>query len=116
MPDFVSKKTLYLNADRSKVVAEDDADATYLLAREGAVVAPEAVERYKVAVAEAETYDAVADHEAKHGAESEEQARAARRRMLEGEPDPDGPAVEGERGEKAAAPKANKAKAAAENK
>lgn len=38
MPQRISKKTLYLNADRSKVVAEDDPDAAFLFVRAGSAV------------------------------------------------------------------------------
>jgi hypothetical protein len=105
----VAKQTVYTNADRSEL-AEEGTPGALLLAREGAFISEVDAKQFKVKTDEDEVYDAVADHEAKHGGETEEQARAARQRMLEGQPDPDGPAVEGERsGVKASAPKENKA-------
>jgi hypothetical protein len=117
MPQRVSKKTLYLTSDRSKVVDEGDEDAAFLLVREGSAVDEAELARLeglglkvKLSTTDAKVYDARGDHEAKHGGETDDQARAARKRMLDGEPDPDGPAVEGERGDvKASAPKENKA-------
>lgn len=98
----VATKTVFLNAD-GEPVAEDDAGAATLLVREGTYISEGDAKRYNVATEPESLYDAVADHEAKHGGETEAQARAARTRMLEGQPDPDGPAVEGERGDVTAA-------------
>lgn len=123
MPQRISKKTLYLNSDRSKVVDEGDVDAAFLLVREGSAVDEAEVARLeglgvkiKLSTTDAEVYDAAADHESKHGGETDEQARAARQRIFDPnrEDDPDGPAVEGERSDvKADAPKDNKAVAKA---
>lgn len=43
---MIADKRYYLNADRSRVVEEDDPDATYLLAAEGADISNEDVARY----------------------------------------------------------------------
>lgn len=43
---FAAETRLYLNADKSAVVAEDSPEATYLLAPVGGYVAPEEVKRY----------------------------------------------------------------------
>lgn len=105
----VAKKTIYLNPD-GKPVAEDADDAATLLVREGTYISEADAKQYRVSTDEAPVYDAVADHAARHGGETDAQARAARERMLEGQPDPDGPAVEGERGDvKATTPTATKA-------
>lgn len=113
MPQFVSDKTYFLNADKSKVVAEDDPDASFLLVREGAAIDQAEADRYGLKLQAVEVYDAVADHAAKHGGETAADANARRTAMLAGEPDPDGSAVEGERGEKARAATENKAVAKA---
>lgn len=42
----IAEKRYYLNADRSRVVEEDDPSATYLLAAEGTDISNEDVERY----------------------------------------------------------------------
>ena len=44
--DVIAEKRYYLNADRSRVVEEDDTDATYLLAAAGDDISNEDVERY----------------------------------------------------------------------
>lgn len=93
----ISSKTLYLNADRSKVVDEGSPDAAFLLVREGAYLEKTEAERYGVSGEEPQAYDAIADHEAKHGGETQVEADQKRAAMLEGQPDPDGEPVDGER-------------------
>lgn len=46
----IAKKTLYLNADKTKAVPEGGEEAAYLLCREGCAVSDEDVEKYKVPV------------------------------------------------------------------
>jgi hypothetical protein len=46
MPNFVSDKRLYVNADRSKIVDETDPEATFLLVGEGGTVSDEDAEKY----------------------------------------------------------------------
>ena len=43
---FTSEKRLYLNADKSKVVEEDDPDASYLLVAAGGQVSDEHAKQY----------------------------------------------------------------------
>jgi hypothetical protein len=43
---FLSDKRLYLNADKSKVVEEDDPDASYLLVAAGGQVSDEHAKQY----------------------------------------------------------------------
>lgn len=45
---MIASKTLYLNADRSKVVNEGDKDAQFLLVREGQELADSEAEKYGV--------------------------------------------------------------------
>ena len=101
MPQRIAKETLYMNADRSKLVKEGDPDAAFLFVRKGSAINDAEAERlgFKASGSDTEPYDAVADHDEKHGGETELQAVEARQRMLAGQPDPDGPAVEGERGD-----------------
>jgi hypothetical protein len=107
---------LWLNADRSKVVSGDSEEAAFLLARAGSPVSDADAERYGVKTDDTPVYDAVADHAEKHGGETDAQAAQRRDAMLSPTGgDDDGPAAEGERG-KAAAPQANKARAASDNK
>jgi hypothetical protein len=113
----VAKKTVYLNADRTKMVSEGHADATFLLAREGAYISEADAKQYGVGGDEPQAYDAIADHAEKHGGETQEEADRKRLAMFEGQPGPDGPVVEGERSKKAIAPADNKARSRApENK
>lgn len=134
MPNKVSDKTLYLNADRTKVVDEGSEDAAFLLVREGGVLSAEDAERYGISGEDEVIYDAKRDHYEKHGGQDPTLDVAGRAAMLRGEDDPDGPAAPGERGNveeaaqteegdgpaqgdaKAARPAANKARTAAENK
>lgn len=44
----IADKTYFLNADKTKTVAEDSPDAAYLLAREGGQVSDEDVKKYGV--------------------------------------------------------------------
>lgn len=106
---FIADTTLYLNADRSAVVEEGSPDAAFLLVRAGAAVDDATAAQYKLTLQPAPVYDAQADHAAKHGGDTEAAARARRQRMLEGVQDPDGPPVEGERGNLEAAPDEPKA-------
>jgi hypothetical protein len=46
MPEFVSDKKLFLNADKSAVVDEDSPDAAFVLVGEGGTVSHEDAERY----------------------------------------------------------------------
>lgn len=46
MPQFVSDRRIYLNADKSAAVNEDSPDAAFLLAAEGGVVSDEDVKKY----------------------------------------------------------------------
>lgn len=114
MPVMASK-TIYLTADGSRVVDEGDADAAFLLARAGTAIDDATAQQYGISGEQPPVYDAVADHAEKHGGATPAQAAAARQDMLAGVPDPDGPAVEGERADVKAqrAPSANKAKAPA---
>ena len=104
----VVNKTLYLNADQTKVVDEGSEDAVFLLARKGTYLDDALAQQHGISGTEPEVYDAVADHEAKHGGESDLEAERARAATLEGEDDPDGPAAPGERG-KLADPNADQA-------
>lgn len=107
---YVATERLFLTAD-DRVVKEGDEAAVSLLVGEGGTLDDETAKKYKLKGGgdAPEVYDAVADHEAKHGGETDAEAEAKRQRMLEGQEDPDGPPVEGERDEKAAKAKANKA-------
>ena len=95
----VAKRTAFYNADKSKLVAEDSPDAAFLFVREGSAIRDnaEADRLGYTDFEDAALYDAVADHERKHGGETQQQADANRAAMLAGEPDPDGAPVEGER-------------------
>lgn len=123
MANKVAKEAIWLTADDQPVKA-GDARAACLLVAAGLELSDDEIAQYKVGklVADpAEAYDAVADHEAKHGGETPEQAAQARQRMLDGESDPDGPPAEGEHGNlddesKAAKARPNKAAKAPENK
>jgi hypothetical protein len=110
-PQRVAKRTAYYNADKTKLVKEGDPEAAFLFVREGSALRhPEEAERLKYSTfEEVDVYDAVADHTVKHGGETQAEADQKRAAMLAGVPDPDGPAVEGERGEKAQTPTATKA-------
>lgn len=101
----VAKRTAFYNADRSKLVAEDSPEASALFVREGTAVqdAAEAERLGYTDFEEAQVYDAAADHLVKHGHETAAEAERARQRMFAGQPDPDGPPVEGERDEKSLA-------------
>jgi hypothetical protein len=74
MPQRTAKKTLYLNADRTKLVDADDPAARFLLVREGSAVNESEVKRLEKAGVSlkalttegVEAYDARADHEARH--------------------------------------------------
>jgi len=46
MPEFVSDRKLFLNADKSAVVDEDSPDAAFVLVGEGGTVSHEDAERY----------------------------------------------------------------------
>ncbi len=107
---YVSKERLYLDAD-GKVVKDGDPSASTLLVGAGGELDDPTAKRYKLKGGDVKTYDAAADHEDKHGGETDAQAADAHARMLAGEPDPDGPAVTGERGDVKAtdAPPATKA-------
>src|SRR5215216_4592895 len=92
----------YYTADRSRVVGEGDPDAAYLLVNAGSSLDGlseadrKAYDNFAAGkVDTVQEYDAVADHAAKHGSETQAEADAAQQRMLAGEPDPDGPAVPG---------------------
>lgn len=105
MPQRKATETLYMNADKTKLVKEGDPDAAFLFVRKGSAINDAESQRYgfKVSGSDVTVYDAIGDHEDKHGGETEAEAKQKRTAMLEGVPDPDGPAVEGERGEKATA-------------
>lgn len=83
---FTSDRRLYLTAD-DEVVEDGDERAATLLVGAGGEVDDATAKRYglKLKGAAPEPYDAVADHEAKHGGETEAEADEARRRMLAGE-------------------------------
>lgn len=106
MPQRVSSKTLYLNADKSKFVDEDSPDAAFLFVRKGSAVNESEYKRLeglgvnmKAVTAEAHpNFDARAAHVAEFG---EPNAQVE---------------VERAAGTKAKAPAANKAKAPAEDK
>jgi hypothetical protein len=111
LTERISDKTLYLNADRTKVVEGDNnPEAAFLLVREGAALSQSDADQYGVKLQEVPAYDAVADHAAKHGAESDAEA-AAKRKAMFNKPDADGEPQEGERGTGA-----KNSKAARENK
>lgn len=112
-----SRETIYTNAERTKLVDETDDDAR-LLAREGAFISDADAKQFGVGTDEAPIYDAIADHTEKHAGETPEEARRKREAMLSATGgDDDGPAVDGERGEKARTlGTANKAKPAPSNK
>lgn len=110
MPERIATKDYYADAD-GKLVGADK--GTIIVARKGTVISDEVAERYGLKVQDTEVYDAVADHEEKHGNETDAEAQAKRTSMMEGVPDPDGPAVEGERGAKGRAATDNKALAKA---
>ena len=93
----VAVKTVYLNADKTRVVEEGSPDAMFLLAREGAFISEDDAARYGVTGATPAAYDAAAAHAIRHGGETQEEADRRRAAMLEGQ------------GEKAAAPVGNKA-------
>jgi hypothetical protein len=97
---YTSKHRLFLTADRSRVVRADDPEAAYLFVGAGGSVSDEDAQRYGLKdLGDApQVYDAKADHAAKHGNETQVEADAKHQAMLAGLPDPDGPAVEGERG------------------
>ena len=104
MPQRISKHTLYLNSDRSKVVKEGDPDAAFLLVREGSAVNESEVARLEKAgvkvnlsTDEAPDFDARAAHEAEHGT-NESRAAAAKAQAAPAE------------NKAVAAPAANKAK------
>jgi hypothetical protein len=118
-----STHRLFLTADRTRAVREGDPEAAYLLVNAGGQVSDADAERYGLADLNdaPAAYDAKADHEAKHGNETQAQADARHQAMLAGQPDPDGPAVDGERGDLADAKavkgaRPNKAAAPDENK
>lgn len=48
---MIAAKTVYLNADRTKAVAEGDKDARSLLVREGGEISDETVAKYEGAAA-----------------------------------------------------------------
>ena len=48
MPNLVSGRRLYVNADRSKIVDEGDPEASFLLAGEGATLTAEDVDKYEL--------------------------------------------------------------------
>lgn len=113
----IAKETVYLNQEQTETVDEGTEGAVFLLARAGTYVSEADAQRWGLEVDPDPVYDAVADHEAKHGGETDGQAQAKRQAMLAGQEDPDGPPVEGERGEKrAAGPSENKAAQPAEDK
>jgi hypothetical protein len=65
---FPSEKRLYLNADRTKVVAEDSPEASFLLVGEGGEVSDEDAKTYGLKAAEApETKQVKAPPENKGG-------------------------------------------------
>lgn len=117
MTQKVADRDYWADADGNLVDA-DDPNAAFLVARAGTAVSDAAAQRYGLdRLTEAEAYDAVADHAAKHGGETDAQAAEARQRMLSPTGgDDDGPAVEGERDEKALPRRSNKAAAAPEHK
>lgn len=47
---MIAKQTVFLSSDRSKAVPEGDADAKFLLVREGHEIEPETAEKYEGAV------------------------------------------------------------------
>lgn len=99
MPDRIADKDYYANAD-GKLVSE--ADAHIVVARKGTAISEDTAQRYGIkGGTEAPVYDAVADHEAKHGGETDADAEAKRARMFDPTKpgDPDGPPVAGERGD-----------------
>ncbi len=103
MADQIADQDYFADAS-GKLVTAGSPDAAFLVARKGTAISDEAATRYGIKnLQAAATYDAVADHEAKHGGETEAEAARKRQDMLAGVPDPDGPAVEGERGEDAKA-------------
>ena len=93
----VAVKTVYLNADKTRVVEESSPDAMFLLAREGAFISEDDAARYGVTGATPAAYDAAADHAIRHAGETQEEADRRRAAMLEGQ------------GEKGLAPVGNKA-------
>lgn len=83
MPQRISKKTLYLNADRTKIVAEDSPDARFLLVRAGSAVNESEVARLEKAgvkvnltTEDAVPFDARSVHDAEHANETPAQAKA----------------------------------------
>jgi hypothetical protein len=74
----VAKRTAFLNADKSKLVAEDSPDAAFLFVREGSAIRDnaEADRLGYTDFEDAALYDAGADHERKHGGETQQQADA----------------------------------------
>lgn len=54
MPQFVSDKRIYLNADKSAVVEEGHPDAAFLLAAEGGTVTAEQAKQYGLKAPKAE--------------------------------------------------------------
>ena len=112
----VAKERLYLTADGTRVVREGDPDAASLFVAKGRDVSDADIEKYQLAkLVEGGpvAYDAIADHDAKHGGETEQDAALKRQAMLDGQPDPDGPPADGERGnldeKQVTSPKATKA-------
>ena len=97
----VAVKTVYLNADKTRVVEEGSPDAMFLLAREGAFISEDDAARYGVTGATPAAYDAAAAHAIRHAGETQEEADRRRAAMLEGAVAPDG--------EKGLAPVGNKA-------
>lgn len=93
----ISQKTLFLNADKTQVVDEGSEDAAFLLVRAGSELNDEDAKRYGVGGEQPRRYDAIADHAAKHGGETVAEAGERRAAMLDGQPDPDGAPVPGER-------------------
>lgn len=100
MPDRIADKDYF--ADENGKLTKAGDSARVLVARKGTAISEAAAAQYGLdKLSEADTYDAVADHEAKHGGETDAEANEKRAAMMAGQPDPDGPAVAGERGEKA---------------
>ena len=83
MPQRVSKQTLYLNADKTKLVPEGDPDAAFLFVREGSAVNESEAARLEksgvkvnLSTEEVEPFDARAAHEALHAGETDAEAKA----------------------------------------
>lgn len=98
---YTATRDLFLNADKTKVVEEDDPEAAYLLVNKGRTLQDKEYAGLDMPRSGSATtaYDAKADHEAKHRGETNAEAKRKRAAMFDPnrDDDPDGPPAEGER-------------------